>query len=96
MSHNKSFSVTPIPCGVPQGSVLGPLLFAVYINNISDALTYCRYHLYADDLQMYLSTSRSELHQAINKVNHDLDSLGRWSLRHEHQPKKIPSYALSF
>jgi len=98
MGLNKSSSVTSVSCSVPQGIVLGPLLFALYINDISDdALTYCRYHLYAVDLQSSLSSSPSELHQAINKVNQDLESLVRWSLRHDISinPKKSQAMLLA-
>ncbi|TLM45811.1 hypothetical protein FEC26_18970, partial [Acinetobacter baumannii] len=38
--------------GVPQGGILSPLLFSIFINLITDNLQ-CAYHLYADDLQLY-------------------------------------------
>jgi hypothetical protein len=38
-----------------QGSVLGPLLFSIFINDIVAQIDFCRFHMYADDVQLYLS-----------------------------------------
>ena len=50
----------PIECGVPQGSILGPLLFLVYINDMSVSLN-CRLSLYADDSALIFSDKSSEI-----------------------------------
>ena len=48
INHQKS-SLSNIKYGVPQGSVLGPLLFLLYINNLSKAVVHSKVHHFADD-----------------------------------------------
>ena len=55
-----------INCGVPQGSVLGPLLFLLYINNLNQAIKFCKVHHFADDTNLLcLSNSIKKLSKLV-------------------------------
>ena len=67
-----------LTAGVPQGGVLSPLLFSVFINNISRIIT-SPFHLYADDLQLYRHSYLNELSATIESINSDLDAIQSWA-----------------
>ena len=50
-----------ICCGVPQGSILGPLLFTIYINYMNEAVTSSKMHHLADDTNLLFSNIHPKL-----------------------------------
>lgn len=68
----------PVNCGVPQGSILGPLLFILYVNDIANSLAVngCSPFLYADDIHIFF---RSDSHYSLETViNSTLETINVW------------------
>lgn len=72
-------SPLPILRGVPQGSILSPILFSLYTSLILKELHYTKAHLYADDCQLYYSFKPSDYMDAVSKINADLANIYNFS-----------------
>ena len=67
-----------INCGVPQGSVLGPLLFLIYVNDIQNAFKNATPKLFADDINLFLF--HKDIKTLYSMANTELESLNEWLL----------------
>jgi len=74
-------ATTELSSGVPQGSILGPLLFAIYVSPIDDVVCahQMQYHQYADDLILYTALVPS-MFSDLSSIADCTDAVSTWSM----------------
>ena len=75
-SNGVASDIRFIPTGVPQGSILGPLLFTIFINDLPKSSTFFSTRLYADDTS--LTASGSDLDSLLREINNHLPAVYEW------------------
>ena len=74
--NNVKSETSRIRCGVPQGSILGPLLFLLYINDLPNCNLLADVRMYADDTNLTFASSDPE--ELFSSLTHDLNNLKQW------------------
>ena len=67
-----------IKCGVPQGSVMGPILYILYANDLFNRIKHSKVLSYVDDTQIYLHCHPNEFGQAIKLIKSDANAFFDW------------------
>ena len=73
---NTTSNIINIACGVPQGSVLGPLLFVLYINDLPNISNSCKPVLFADDTNLIFSNK--SITEIKTNIQRNLNKLFDW------------------
>ena len=73
---NETSDILPITCGVPQGSILGPILFLIYINDIPNSSAIINFQLFADDTCLFYSHKNLDILEST--FNQELIKINNW------------------
>ena len=79
--HETDSSMLPIETGVPQGSILGPLFFLIYLNDFDKSSSMFKFIIYADDTTLFSSVfteGATNIKSMQSKINKELKNVNNW------------------
>ena len=76
--HSSVYDPLPVECGVPEGSILGPLLFSIYVNDLPEVPRHCSTECYVDDTKLFVSFNLHDSQRIVQEMNEDLLQVRNW------------------
>ena len=76
LMEKKKTSLETISCGVPQGSILGPLLYLLYVNDLKNASNILDTMMFADDTNLIFT--HKDITYLFEIVNQELENINQW------------------
>ena len=76
IDENSRTEYCVVKCGVPQGSILGPLLFLLYVNDLKNASSVLDPIMFADDTNLFYT--HSNIQKLFSTMNEELASINQW------------------
>jgi len=79
--HSAISDPLPVECGVRQGSILGALLFSIYVNDLPEVPRNCSTECYVDDTKLFVSFHSQDSRLIVEGMNEDLLRVRNWCFR---------------
>ena len=77
--HSSDSDPLPVECGVPQGSIIGPLLFSIYVNDLPEVPRHCSTECYVDDTKLFVSFNFHDSQWTVQEMHEeDLLQVRNW------------------
>ena len=94
--NGRSSGLRQVRCGVPQGSILGPLLFLIFINDFPKCSNFFKFTLFADDSTLSCSFKNSSRENIHGVLSHEIKPIKDWLMLNKIKINSEKSHFIAF